>query len=141
MCTLLNESNPYAIKWRHVISEEILFQQISIGVGLKVWGIDTYGHVYLRYNVELKNNYCGEYWSRIKFEELNDNDTVKFEQISVGDGTVWAVSKANELYFRANISKMFPEGTAWIKVDNFIKYVTVNHKNEVLCPKDYAIFK
>ena len=132
LSALLSEASPLIIKWKHVPSEEIFFHDISIGVGLKIWGIDMNGFVFFRYGVDQKTNYCGENWTRIKFEELDDQDDVKFEQISVGNDTVWAVSKTNELYFRENISKLFPEGTSWVKIDDFIKYVTVNHKNEVI---------
>ena len=128
---LLNESCASIVKWRHVNSEEI-FQSVSIGVGLKIWAVDLNGNVHMRYGVGENNNFCGEYWSRIKFEELKDNDEVKFEHVSVGNGSVWAVSRLNELDFRENVSKLFPEGTKWTKVDDYIKFVTVNNKNEVI---------
>jgi tectonin beta-propeller repeat-containing protein 1 len=130
LSALVSETNASSIRWRHVISEE-MFQQVSIGVGLKIWGVDFNGNVHMRYGVDEKSAYCGQNWSRIKFEELNDDDETKFEMVSVGDGCVWAVSKLHELYFRENISKLFPEGTKWTKIDSFIKYVTCNHRNEV----------
>ena len=129
--SLINETTSnVVIKWRHVTSEE-MFQQVSIGVDLKIWGVNLNGDIYVRYGVDDKSNYCGEYWSRIKFDELNDNDAVKFEHVSVGKRCVWAVSKTDELFFRENITKQFPEGTKWTKIDEYIKYVTVNYRNEV----------
>ncbi len=91
LSSLVSENNASLIKWRHVISEE-MFHNVSIGVGLKIWGVDTNGNVHIRYGVDEKTAYCGQYWSRIKFEELRDDDEIKFEMVSVGNGSVWAVS-------------------------------------------------
>ena len=95
LSALVSETNPSLIKWRHVVSEET-FQNVSIGVGLKIWGVDTNGNVHIRYGVDENSSYCGQHWSRIKFEELQDDDEIKFEMISAGNGTVWAVSSKNQ---------------------------------------------
>ena len=59
----------------------------------------------------------------------------KLNSFSVGNDTVWAISRNNELYFRENISKIFPEVTSWCLIDSYIKFVSVNQQNEVYFQK------
>lgn len=51
--------------------------------------------------------------------------------MSAGKNSVWAVSTQNVLYFRENITKSFPEGTAWSRVDARIKHVSVSWLDQV----------
>merc|ERR1712122_262670 len=85
--------------------------------------------VYYRFGVDKRSNYCGTSWKLIE-TSANDID-LRFKQLSVGNNTVWAVTNNNEVYYRENITKSFPEGTSWLKVDSKLMYVTVNSKNEV----------
>ncbi len=104
---------------------------ISIGVNYKIWSIDLNGNVYLRIGTS-ESNPLGTSWTIIKFNEIDLNEEkVKFKMISVGNDCVWAVSEREELFFRENVTKSFPEGTSWTKVESFIKYVTVNYQNEM----------
>ena len=80
LSALIHESNPSQFKWHHV-SSEFNFQHISIGLNLRIWGVDLNGNVYIRYGVNQKTKYCGEYWSKIKFDETNDKDTVRFKML------------------------------------------------------------
>lgn len=83
-----------------------------------------------RYGLDKRSNYCGTTWNFIEPGVENGQD-LRFKQLSVGNETVWSISNDNILYFRENITKSFPEGTTWLKVNNEMKYVTVNSKNEV----------
>jgi hypothetical protein len=60
LVTLVNQACPAAIRWQHVASTEA-FCQVSIGVGLKVWGVSASGSVFYRYEVDRRTNYCGIY--------------------------------------------------------------------------------
>ncbi len=134
MSVLENESSPVQLKWIHVPSDEdLFFNYISIGPDFQLWVIDTSGYVHYRYSVDQNSNYKGKNWSRVRFNEIEDNkiDEERFKQLSVGYNCVWAVSINDELFFRENISKTFREGTSWSKIDREIKFVTVNSNNQV----------
>jgi hypothetical protein len=62
--------------------------------------------------------------------EGGDNE-VRFKQLSAGSRSVWAVSRDNVLYFREHMTKSFPEGTGWARVDARIKHVSVNSSDQV----------
>jgi hypothetical protein len=47
LVALIDKSHPALFRWNHVASSEN-FKSISIGVGLKVWGISLTGSVYIR---------------------------------------------------------------------------------------------
>ena len=52
MSALVDISNPTLIKWQHVASAQN-FQAISIGLHLKIWGLDVNGSVWIRYSKNL----------------------------------------------------------------------------------------
>ena len=54
------------------------------------------------------------------------------KQVSAGSSTLWGISDDNSLYFREGVTNHYPEGTDWIKVSDFIQFVTVNTNNEVI---------
>ncbi len=56
--TLINKVCPGAIRWQHVSGSEA-FSQVTIGVGLKVWGVSATGCIFYRYGVDKRTNYCG----------------------------------------------------------------------------------
>ena len=128
LCSLITEANQANLKWQNVFSRES-FKYVSIGVNLRIWAIDLNGQAYIRYEVDKSNNYCGSSWTVI---ESIGNPDLRFFCVSVGNDSVWAVSDENELYFRENVNKSFPEGTEWIKISSMIKYVTVNSSNQVI---------
>lgn len=82
-----------------------------------------------RFGVDKRSNYCGTNWSLI--ENSPAEIDLRFKQVSVGNDTVWAISTTNVLYFRENVSRSFPQGTAWTRINASIKYVTVNCHNQV----------
>lgn len=47
MATLIDQETPSVFRWHHISSSEN-FKNISIGVGLRVWGISLTGNVYFR---------------------------------------------------------------------------------------------
>lgn len=53
LSALIQDSNPTLIKWQHVASAQN-FQVISIGLHLKIWGLDVNGNVWLRYGYTIK---------------------------------------------------------------------------------------
>jgi hypothetical protein len=57
---------------------------------------------------------------------------LKLKAISVGNYSVWAISEENDLYFRENVTKVYPEGTKWLKVDSNVSGVSVNYKNKAI---------
>lgn len=57
---------------------------------------------------------------------------MKLKAISVGNYSVWAISEENDLYFRENVTKVYPEGTKWLKVDSNVSSVSVNYKNKAI---------
>jgi hypothetical protein len=57
---------------------------------------------------------------------------LKLKAISVGNYSVWAISEENDLYFRENVTKVYPEGTKWLKVDSNVSSVSVNYKNKAI---------
>ena len=57
---------------------------------------------------------------------------MKLKTISVGNYSVWAISEENDLYFRENVTKVYPEGTKWLKVDSNVSSVSVNYKNKAI---------
>jgi hypothetical protein len=122
--SLIDETDATNIRWQHVPSQQ-KFQWVSIGVDLRVWGIDANGDCQIRYGVDIKSNYAGTGWTIIDL--LN----VQFIMVSAGKDSVWAVSRDYDLYFRDNITKFLPEGTQWTKVCGNIKYVTINRQNRV----------
>jgi tectonin beta-propeller repeat-containing protein 1 len=128
LMSLVCLSNPFAsFKWQYIPSQEN-FEQISIGVNLRIWGVDSNGNIHCRFGVEKKSNYCGTSWTII---EPPEETKVKFKLVSVGNDSVWAVSQDNQLFFRENITKHYPEGTRWLRIDGDISYISVNSKNEV----------
>lgn len=132
LACILDELSLSSFKWTHLPSDE-KFMNISIGVNYKIWAVDMNGNVYFRMGSN-ESNPTGNTWEIIKLSEI-DNDKenldIKFKMISVGNDCVWAISQKDELYFRENVTKYFPQGTSWTKIDNFIKFVTVNYRNEV----------
>lgn len=84
----------------------------------------------IRCGVDKRSNYCGTSWNLIESIVQNDID-LRFKQLSIGNETVWAITNEDTLYFRENISKSYPEGTTWLKVNTKTKYVTVNSSNQV----------
>ena len=126
---LVDTSNSSQVRWRHIQSIE-KFEWVSIGVGPKVWAVGMDGNVYYRNAVNSHSDYCGRDWNQVMYSEAKDVD-VRFKMLSVGDECVWAVSRVGELYFRENVSKALPLGTSWTRIDRHIKFVSVNHANEV----------
>lgn len=131
LSAIVSSSDISNFKWKYVNSENKSFNYVCIGPGLKIWSIDTDGNIYYRVGVNRENNFCGTGWNVINFDQKESN-IEKFEQISVGKYCVWAISRKKEIYFRENISKSFPEGTNWVKIDSNFKYVSVNAQNQVL---------
>ena len=137
---LISQTNPHEIKWINV-EAPLKFCHVSIGVDLRLWAIDENGEVHIRLHVgDESYQYCGKCWSRVPFDENTDYDvaSVAFKQLSVGHDVVWAVSTMNQLFFREKITKLFPEGTSWTKVDDCIEYVSVNNRNEVVAIRNDA---
>lgn len=127
-------------KWKYVDSENEYFSYVSIGPDLKIWSIDIDGNVYYRGGVNRENSFCGTSWIKINFDD-KESKIEKFEQLSVGKYCVWAISRKKEIYFRENISKSFPEGTNWIKIDSNFKYVSVNKHNHVFAITSETAYK
>ena len=112
LTSIIERSSPEQIRWSHVSSSE-RFACVSVGAGLQVWAVDTEGRVHFRMGIHARN-LRGTSWSKIKFKETSELvEEERFKLISVGRDCVWAVSVNDDLYFRENISKVFPEGTAW----------------------------
>jgi tectonin beta-propeller repeat-containing protein 1 len=132
LACFLDELSVSSFKWSHLPSDE-KFMNISIGVNYKIWAVDMNGNVYFRMGSN-ESNPTGSSWEMIKLSEIEnrkENLDIKFKMVCAGNSCVWAISHKDELYFRENITKSFPQGTSWTKIDNFIKYVTVNYRNEV----------
>lgn len=130
LVSLVDKQSPSQIKWTQVDSDE-RFKFVSMGCNMQVWAVDTNGHVFYRVGVDLKNgNYRGTSWSRVRFDE-NETQEEKLKMLSVGNYCVWAISDANDLYIRKNITKSYPEGTSWTRVDTYMKFVSVNRENQV----------
>ena len=83
--------------------------------------------MFLRNGVDKRSSYCGTDWQIV--EAPSD---LRFKQVAVGNGQVWAVSTNNELYFRENITKFVPDGTNWLFVSSKICNVSVNARNQVV---------
>lgn len=122
---------PWIIRWRNVPNSG-KFSWVSIGVGLKIWGVGIDGNIYFRNGIDSRaNDYCGTDWTQVMFSDQKDID-VRFSMVSVGEESVWAISRSGELYFRENVSKLLPLGTSWLEVDKHFKFVSVNSRNEVI---------
>lgn len=130
LTSLVDETSPSTIKWRYISSQQS-FDYVSIGVNLRIWAVDVNGNMFYRFGVDARTQYCGTSWTQVKFNEEENND-LKFKLVCVGNDCVWAISKSEDLYFRENVSKVFPEGTSWLKVESKIKHATVNSDNEVI---------
>ena len=73
-------------------------------------------------------------WERIPAPGYNPLNT-----ISVGKGTVWAVDKFGEHYYRQGVTETFPEGTTWLKIFGRVQSVCVGPNDEVSCAKLVAV--
>jgi hypothetical protein len=80
LSSLIDESNPTRVTWQYVASQE-KFSSISIGLGLKIWGVDLDGVVFYRNSVDQRSAYCGKDWTQVKFNETDDRD-VRFRQVT-----------------------------------------------------------
>ena len=56
-----------------------------------------------------------------------------FNTISVGKGTVWAMDKFGEHYYREGVTDTFSEGTRWRKIFGRVQSVSVGADDEVSC--------
>ena len=115
------------------------FRHVSIGASVRIWAVDVHGVVFFR--LGRYENVLDGVWEKVQMDEesaaagadaiSNKEKTLRFRTVACGSDSVWAVSTKDELYFRENVTKSFPVGTSWTKVDDLVKHVSVDHRNQV----------
>lgn len=112
----VSSKNPDGTDWDHVASD-VTFQAVTIsGRGtetcpLKVWVVAKDGSVFLRHGITDVAP-TGQFWLQVHAPVTSG----ELKSISGGDNALWALDHGGKLWYRQDISPVFPEGTSWTHV-------------------------
>lgn len=110
--------------WHHVSAEQGL-KSISAGGSSCVWAVGEDGSGYVRIGISTEQP-TGTTWFHI---EPPPGSTLV--QVSMGRTTVCAVDASHQLWYRAQVMPIFPEGTSWVHVSDDVCSVSVGPDDQI----------
>ncbi|XP_066251035.1 tectonin beta-propeller repeat-containing protein isoform X2 [Euwallacea similis] len=148
--------SPEGVRWNNVqVPPGCEVCQISVGPSGLVWASLLDGRALVRLGVT-RDNLQGECWLEVR----SPGDNLRITQVSVGNGSVWAVTHDKQVWFRkgikgegAHVSEELAAGSAWLQMVGKMMQVSVTFSDQVfavgaddrliyhrtgICPEDYT---
>ncbi|XP_066141762.1 tectonin beta-propeller repeat-containing protein isoform X2 [Euwallacea fornicatus] len=148
--------SPEGVRWNNIqVPPGCEVCQISVGPSGLVWASLLDGRALVRLGVT-RDNLQGECWLEVR----SPGDNLRITQVSVGNGSVWAVTHDKQVWFRkgikgegAHVSEELAAGSAWLQMVGKMLQVSVTSSDQVfavgaddrliyhrtgICPEDYT---